>query len=267
MDYLVIDAFADAPFAGNPAAVVRLDRPDAIDDALRQSLAAEFNLSETAFVAPRADAAWALRWFTPVREVPLCGHATLAAACALRQWGAAKGPAVTFDTRHSGRLTCTFDGDLIGMDFPATPPTPASLPDAAAAVLGVAGPVHCVGATAMNLTLQLPDAGQVRDASPDLSRLRHWHDVGVTVTAAGDRPGCDFVSRFFAPRAGVDEDPVTGSAHCALGPHWAGRLGRCDLTGWQLSHRGGVVHVRVRGRRVELAGRAVVTLQDRCVAR
>jgi PhzF family phenazine biosynthesis protein len=260
LDYMVVDAFADGPFTGNPAAVVWLDRADAMDDATRQAVAGEFNLSETAYVVPRGGDVFELRWFTPAVEVALCGHATLAAAAAVRAWGRVSGEVVRFDTRQSGRLTCTFEGELICMDFPATPPTPAPLPERAAAVLGVAGPVVCAGATAMNLTLQLPDAAQVRAARPDLATLRAWHPVGVTITATADDGRHDIVSRFFAPAAGVDEDPVTGSAHCALGPYWAALLHKCELLARQASARGGTLRVRVAGDRVELAGCATVTM-------
>lgn len=258
--YLVIDAFADGPFTGNPAAVVWLERPSMIDDATRQRIAGEFNLSETAYLCPDGESeALGLRWFTPVREVPLCGHATLAAAEASRRWARASGPQIRFATL-SGELTCWFTDGQVRMDFPAMTPEPIRCPDDAAAVLGVPGPVRCVGTTPMNLTLQLPTAEQVRAARPDLGRLASWHEVGVTITASGDDGRCDFISRFFAPRAGVDEDPVTGSAHCSLGPFWAEQLGRTELIGHQCSARGGIVGVAVRGDRVELRGGAVVVM-------
>jgi PhzF family phenazine biosynthesis protein len=257
MDFLLIDAFADRPFTGNPAAVCWLDR-DRPDDLL-QSLAAEFNQAETAYLRPLGGGGFALRWFTPTREVPLCGHATLAAARALREWGrATAADVVRFETRWSGPLRCAFAGDEVAMDFPATPPAPADLPARAAEVLGVAGPVECVGATEMNLTLRLADAAQVETARPDLRALAAWHPVGVTVTAAGGGAPADFVSRFFAPAAGVDEDPVTGSAHCALAVYWAGELGKTQFLARQASRRGGWLKVRLMGERVELAGRTCV---------
>lgn len=258
--YLVIDAFADGPFTGNPAAVVRLEPDTAIDDSLRQRIAGEFNLSETAYVTPTPEpGVLGLRWFTPRREVPLCGHATLAAAEAATRWGLTSGGQVRFATL-SGELTCVLDDGAVRMDFPATLPQPAPCPPDAANVLGVDGPVRCLGTTAMNLTLQLTSAREVRAAQPDLVRLASWHDVGVTITAAGDDARYDFVSRFFAPRAGIAEDPVTGSAHCTLGPYWAAQLGKRDLVGRQCSPRGGTVGVRVHGDRVELRGQAAVVM-------
>jgi PhzF family phenazine biosynthesis protein len=259
MNFLLIDAFADRPFAGNPAAVVLLERA-APEDWL-QRLAMEFNQAETAYVLPRGGGGFDLRWFTPLREVPLCGHATLAAARAIAEWRLVdRAGVVRFITRQSGELRCTFEADeQIAMDFPATPPAPEKLPADAGAVLGVGGAVECIGSTAMNLTLRVADQGQVIAARPDLQRLAAWHPVGVTITAAGDEAGVDFVSRFFAPAAGVDEDPVTGSAHCALAVYWAKQLGKTQLCARQLSKRGGRLDLRLMGDRVQLRGRALVT--------
>jgi PhzF family phenazine biosynthesis protein len=259
--FVLVDAFAHAPFTGNPAAVVLLDG-EWPGDADLQALAMEFNQAETAYVRPRPDGGFDLRWFTPAREVVLCGHATLASAHALREWGAVTAEArVRFVTRSSGELTCAFDGRLITMDFPATPPAPAPVPDRAAAVLGVAGPVICVGSAPMNLTLRLPARAQVAAARPDLPVLASWHPIGVVVTAPGEADGVDFVSRFFAPAAGIDEDPVTGSAHCSLAVYWAAQLGRTTFTALQLSKRGGRLGVALRGDRVALSGQAVTTLR------
>ncbi len=257
---MVIDAFSIRPFRGNPAAVV-LTNAD-LSDEICQSIAAEFNLADTAFVLPLADGQFGLRWFTPTREVPLCGHATLASAHALWQWSAApEDGRIHFVTRHSGALTCqrTNDG-RIAVDFPATRPEAGPLPPMAAEVLAVSGPVTCVGATAMNLMLVLPDERQVRACNPNLGILAGWHQTGVIVTAAAMTPGIDFVSRFFAPQSGIPEDPVTGSAHCALAFYWADRLGKNTFIAHQLSTRGGELGVQLLGDRVELRGHAKTTM-------
>ena len=258
--YSVVDAFSARPFKGNPAAVVLLDGE--LPDDVCQSVAGEFNLAETAFVRPLPDGRFELRWFTPTREVPLCGHATLAAAHALWQWSVAKtGEPIQFETRHSGELVCTrCDDGKIAMNFPATRPVAVSLPSMAAEVLGVAGPVICAGTTAMNLMLVLPDEAQVRECRPKLEILAGWHETGVIVTAASETAGIDFVSRFFAPQSGIPEDPVTGSAHCALAVHWSERLGKTVFVARQLSVRGGELDVRLLGERVELRGHAVTTM-------
>ncbi|MGB8355912.1 MAG: PhzF family phenazine biosynthesis protein [Chthoniobacteraceae bacterium] len=263
--YLVVDAFSTRPFKGNPAAVVLLNNDPA--DAVCQSIAAEFNLAETAFVRPLADGRFSLRWFTPMREVPLCGHATLAAAHALWQRSVAQADeAIRFETRHSGELVCMRSGDgKIAMDFPATRPAAASLPSMAAEVLGVDGPVTCAGTTAMNLMLVLPDEVQVRNCRPKLEILAGWHETGVIVTAASVTEGADFVSRFFAPQSGIPEDPVTGSAHCALAVYWSGRLGKTAFVARQLSARGGELDVRLLGERVELRGHATTTMSGKLV--
>jgi PhzF family phenazine biosynthesis protein len=258
--YMVVDAFSPRPFRGNPAAVVLMNGE--LSDEIRQSIAAEFNLAETAFVQPQADGQFGLRWFTPIREVPLCGHATLASAHALWQWSAApEAGAVQFLTRHSGQLTCrrTKDG-RIAADFPATRPEASPLPPMASEVLAVSGPVTCAGVTAMNLMLVLPDEAQVRACRPNLEILAGWHKIGVIVTAAAMTSGIDFVSRFFAPQSGIPEDPVTGSAHCALAVYWAERLGKSTFVAHQLSTRGGDLGVRLLGDRVELCGHATTTL-------
>jgi len=265
MNFFLIDAFANHPFTGNPAAVVFLDRP-APDDWMR-SLAMEFNQAETAYISPRADGAFDLRWFTPLREVPLCGHATLAAARALQEWKLVdQGGVVRFITRKSGELRCTFAGDQIVMDFPATPPAPCELPADVERILGLRAPVRCVGTTVMNLTLALPNLEQVKSAKPDLRTLATWHPVGVTITAPGD-DGVDFVSRFFAPAAGIDEDPVTGSAHCALAVYWAGVLQKTDFVARQLSKRGGWLNVSLLADRVLLRGNAVISMRGTIDAR
>jgi PhzF family phenazine biosynthesis protein len=255
LDFMLIDAFADAAFTGNPAAVVRR----MLDDALMQKIAMEFNQAETAFVAPLADGRFSLRWFTPKAEVLLCGHATLATARALFEWGDVAGDRIAFATRSSGELACdrTADGTLT-LDFPATPPTPSPLPADANRVLGVDGTICCIGQTKMNLTLVLESESHVRAASPDMRALASWHPVGVTITARGSGE-VDFVSRFFAPAVGIDEDPATGSAHCVLTPFWGERLNRRSMTARQLSQRGATLRVALDGDRVKLGGGTVVT--------
>ncbi len=258
-----VDAFTDRAFSGNPAAVCLLDT--VVEAGWMQQVAAEMNLSETAFLFRRrceVPTAFDLRWFTPKVEVDLCGHATLASAHVLWATGelALDEPA-RFHTR-SGLLTSRRVGELIELDFPANPPAP--LPDAArmlealGAALGVV-PVslHRGGS---DLLVELAEAAQVAALVPDLRALAAVEARGVMVTAPGAE-GVDFVSRFFAPRVGVDEDPVTGSAHCALAPFWAARLGRETLRARQLSARGGALEVEVRGARVLLRGAAVSVLR------
>lgn len=247
-----VDAFTERPFAGNPAAVALLEAFPA-DERLQQ-VAAEMNLSETAFLVARADGGFDLRWFTPTVEVDLCGHATLAGAHVLWEAGSlAPGAEARFHTR-SGLLTARRTDGEIWMDFPAEPPEPVQALDGLAEALGQVP--SFVGRNRMDVLAELADAAAVRRLRPDLGRLATLSARGVIVTARGEA-GCDFVSRFFAPAAGVPEDPVTGSAHCALAPYWHGRLGRARLTGCQVSARGGRVEVEHRGRRVALGGQAV----------
>jgi len=247
----VVDAFTDRPFAGNPAAVCAFDAYP--DDARLSAIAREMNLSETAFGVRRADGDWDLRWFTPGAEVDLCGHATLATAHVLGL------PEVRFHTR-SGVLTArTGDDGWIDLDFPALPPAAADDVDVAglALVLGVA-PVG-VWRSRFDLLIELADGATVRSLRPRIDGLVAFGARGYIVTAAGDRAGIDIVSRFFAPAVGVPEDPVTGSAHCALAPFWAERLGRTELVAEQASARGGLLRLRLQGDRVVLSGRAVTT--------
>jgi PhzF family phenazine biosynthesis protein len=252
----LIDAFTDRPFAGNPAGVCL---PDGHPDHLwMQAIAAEMNQAETAFVRARPDGDWDLRWFTPTVEVDLCGHATLASAHALWETGrvAADRP-VRFQTR-SGPLTCTLNHGRIEMDFPAEPAAPVSDPMEEAFALGAA-PVF-VGRNRMDMLVVLATADEVRRLAPDLGEVAKIKARGVIVTARSDRPDADFVSRFFAPQSGVAEDPVTGSAHCCLGPYWRAELGKDQLMGYQASSRGGFVAVRCAGDRVILGGRAVTVV-------
>jgi PhzF family phenazine biosynthesis protein len=255
-----VDAFADRPFTGNPAAVCVMDGP--AGERWMQDVAMEMNLSETAFLH-RVDDGWSLRWFTPAVEVDLCGHATLASAHVLWQDGhLAAGEEARFHTR-SGLLTARAGGEWITLDFPAKPANAqVSAPEVAHALK--ATPVH-LAASAFDWIVELESEAQVRDLAPDLGVLRLLPARGVIVTARSSAEGVDFVSRFFAPRVGVDEDPVTGSAHCVLAPYWCGKLGRDELVGYQASRRGGTVRVRTRGDRVELSGRAVTTLRGTLV--
>jgi len=252
----LVDSFTDRPFAGNPAGVCL---PDAARDAnWMQAVAAEMNHAETAFLRPRPDGDWDLRWFTPTVEVDLCGHATLASAHALWETGRAdrKQP-IRFHTR-SGVLTCTTAGGRIEMDFPAEPATPVAAPAEEAFALG-ATPTF-VGRNRMDMLAVISSAEEVRQLAPDIGLVAKIKARGVIVTAKSDRPGWDFVSRFFAPQSGVAEDPVTGSAHCCLGPYWRDVLGKNELVGYQASKRGGTVSVRCAGDRVILGGAAVLTV-------
>ncbi|WP_026411483.1 PhzF family phenazine biosynthesis protein [Actinomadura oligospora] len=268
MRALVVDAFTERPFAGNPAGVCLMDGP--ADPGWMQRVAAELKHSETAFVRPLTgpdadpDADFELRWFTPLVEVTLCGHATLAASHALFSTGtAAPDRPLRFRTLHSGVLTVTpAPGGGLAMDFPACPPEEIVEPDGLSAALGV--PVAWTGRTSINDVLaEVADAKTVRTLTPDNARLGEIDARGVIITAAAE-PGADhdFVSRFFGARTlrGDGEDPVTGSAHCALSPFWAARLGRSDLTGYQASERGGYVRTELRGDRVVLTGGAVTVL-------
>jgi PhzF family phenazine biosynthesis protein len=258
-----VDAFADRPFAGNPAAVCILEVPR--DEPWMQAVAMEMNLSETAFLHPEQDG-WRLRWFTPVVEVELCGHATLAAAHALWEEGRlGPGETARFHTL-SGPLAAARDGEWIRMDFPAAPATVAPpLAATLGAALGGARPVWA-GRSRFDVLVELGGEDEVRALRPDPERLRAVDARGVICTARAAGGDHDFVSRFFAPRVGVDEDPVTGSAHCVLAPYWAERLGRDALVGYQASRRGGTVRVEVAGDRVRLSGRAVTVLRGELLA-
>jgi PhzF family phenazine biosynthesis protein len=250
-----VDAFASAVFTGNPAAVCPLD--SFLDDAVLQAVAAENNLSETAFLVDRGDR-YDLRWFTPEAEVDLCGHATLAAAQVVFTRLAPGRTEVAFETR-SGRLTVRLlpestGGGLLEMDFPALPAKPVPTPETLLRALG-RPPVEVL-AMRENYLAVYQDEGAVRSLAPDFALLKTAERNGVIVTAAGSGAGVDFVSRYFAPRVGIPEDPVTGSAHSTLVPYWAGRLGKDVLHARQLSRRGGELFCRHLGDRVAIAGRA-----------
>jgi PhzF family phenazine biosynthesis protein len=252
-----VDAFTAEPFRGNPAAVCVLeaDRPDA----WMRAVAREMNLSETAFLRRSGDG-WSLRWFTPAVEVDLCGHATLASAHVLWEDGfAGTAEALRFVTR-SGELRAKRENGAIVLDVPARAATRNAPPAGLLNALGAADVVD-VAYNRMDWLVELRDADAVRGLAPDLTALRRIDARGVIVTARADDGEHDFVSRFFAPAVGVDEDPVTGSAHCCLAPWWAERLGRTELAGYQASARGGTVRVRLRNERVDLIGRAVTVLR------
>lgn len=259
-----VDAFTDRPFAGNPAAVVLLE--EFPSDERLQRLAAQINLSETAYAHPLsqgAEADWALRWFTPTSEVRLCGHATLATAHVLRGAGQLASP-VRFATL-SGVLTAGEDAaGRLTLDSPTAPLTRAEIPEKIGAALGglsVSSAWH-TGENVGDLLLEVPDEAEVRALTPRHDQLGRYGDRGVIVTAAADpEAGYDFVSRCFYPNYGVPEDPVTGSAHTALAPFWAERLGRKQLVGLQASARTGLVHAQVHGERTTLAGDAVTVMQ------
>jgi PhzF family phenazine biosynthesis protein len=251
-----VDAFTDRPFAGNPAAVCVLPAP--ADAAWMQDVAREMNLSETAFLIRRQDG-FDLRWFTPAVEVDLCGHATLASAHVLWEDGhLAPGAQARFHTK-SGLLTADRRGAWIELDFPATRAEPALAPAGLFEALHVTP--RFVGRSRFDYLLEVDGEDTVQNVRPDFGALAHVDARGVIVTSRAATDGYDFVSRFFAPRAGVPEDPVTGSAHCALAPYWSAKLGTPDLVGYQASARGGVVRTRLAGDRVILGGQAVTVLR------
>lgn len=263
----IVDAFTDRPFAGNPAAVVIVDRDDQPDESWMQQVAAEMNLSETAFVQPRAAGGFALRWFTPAAEVELCGHATLASAHVLFTTGRAPtDQPIAFHTRYRGELVCQRNAaGWIEMDFPADPAAPADPPSELAALVGP--PIVAAGRSRYDWLIELPDPDAVRTFQIDFPALAAIDMRGLIVTAQDDSPGeFDFLSRFFAPRYRINEDPVTGSAHCVLGPWWADRLARDRLLAHQASPRGGTLQLHVRDPRITLAGQAATITEGTLLA-
>lgn len=256
MRIYTVDSFTDQFFKGNPAGVCLLDNP--APDAWMQALAAEMRHSETAFLlGGEAGEPYSLRWFTPATEVALCGHATLATAHVLYSTGTAP-ETLKFATK-SGILAVTRDETgLITMDFPAKPLEETDPPEGLTEALGVTP--RWAGKNVWDYLVEVESEDAVRAVSPDFPALAAVDARGVIVTAPSARPGVDYVSRFFAPRVGVPEDPVTGSAHCALAPYWTAKLGPATLLGEQLSERGGTIRTTVRGDRVELSGRAVTVL-------
>ncbi|MFI1360853.1 PhzF family phenazine biosynthesis protein [Streptomyces sp. NPDC020898] len=261
----IVDAFADRPFTGNPAGVLLLDTFP--DDTRLQRIALEVNHAETAFahrLPEGGEADWALRWFTPAAEVAMCGHATLATAHVLRTTGAHTGPdPVRFATRSGVLLASPGEDGSITLDFPTAPLTRVEPPAGVAEALG-AEPLTCfdTGPNMGDLLIEVADEKTVLGLAPDLKSLATHSERGIIATARADDPaeGYDFVSRCFFPRIGVDEDPVTGSAHTALAPYWSERLGRPGLTGLQASARTGLVRTELRGDRTLLTGRAITTI-------
>jgi predicted PhzF superfamily epimerase YddE/YHI9 len=255
-----VDAFAREPFRGNPAAVCLLEGQGSRSQEWMQSVAAEMNLAETAFIERRDDG-FGLRWFTPTVEVDLCGHATLASAHVLWEEGEDSSRLV-FHTR-SGRLAAERTEAGIRLDFPADPVSPVDPPPGLAAILGAAPVATAQGRSF--LLCELADATTVRALAPDIAGITALDAGGVIVTAPGEGDA-DFVSRFFVPKFGIDEDPVTGAAHCCLAPYWEKRLGRARLVGYQASARGGFVGVEVGGDRVLLTGQAVTVVRGHLLA-
>jgi predicted PhzF superfamily epimerase YddE/YHI9 len=254
-----IDAFTDHPFAGNPAAVCVL--PEVKPDSWMQKVALEMNLSETAFLLRENDG-FRLRWFTPAVEVDLCGHATLASSHALWEEGYLKPTEQARYFTRSGLLTATKKGNWIEMDFPSEPPH-STEPDPA--LRGLEADWKWVGKNRLDYIVELNSEAVVRGLRPDLKVLSALGARGVIVTSKSDSAEYDFISRYFGPGAGIDEDPVTGSAHCCLGPYWEEKLNKSEFVAYQASARGGVVKVRVAGDRVFLGGQAVTVLKGELI--
>jgi predicted PhzF superfamily epimerase YddE/YHI9 len=256
-DIFQVDAFAERPFSGNPAGVCVLARQ--APEKWMQAVAGEMNVAETAFLVRRDDGAYDLRWFTPTIEVDLCGHATLASAHIL--WEERHVPAgerARFQTK-SGSLVAWREGDTIRMDFPSEPVSESAPPEAL--IQGLGASFRFAGRNRMDWLVEVADEASVLAVRPTLAAIAALGVRGVIVTAVSSSPERDFVSRFFAPAAGVDEDPVTGSAHCALSPYWSRKLGKPALIGYQASARGGTVECTLAGDRVVLGGRAVTVLR------
>ncbi|MGW3108049.1 PhzF family phenazine biosynthesis protein [Streptomyces sp. NPDC001100] len=266
----IVDAFTDRPFAGNPAGVVLLDAFPEGDDWL-QKVALEVNHAETAFAHPLPEggaADWALRWFTPATEVAMCGHATLATAHVLHTTGVHEGP-VRFTTRSGVLIATPAPDGSITLDFPTAPLTPVQIPEGVAEALGAeALTAFDTGPNIRDLVVELADEKTVVGLAPDHKALAAYSERGIIATARAEDPtrGYDFVSRCFFPNVGIDEDPVTGSAHTALAPYWSERLGSTVLTGLQASPRSGLVHTELRGGRTLLTGRAVTVIDGELLA-
>jgi PhzF family phenazine biosynthesis protein len=265
----IVDAFTDRPFAGNPAGVLLLDAFP--DDAWLQNVAVEVNHAETAFahrLPEGGDADWALRWFTPATEVAMCGHATLATAHVLHTTGAHEGP-VRFATLSGVLIATPHEDGAITLDFPTAPLTRVEIPDGVAEALG-AEPLTAfdTGPNIGDLVIEVADEKTVLGLTPDHKALARYSERGIIATAHAEDPsrGYDFVSRCFFPNVGIDEDPVTGSAHTALAPYWSERLGRAGLTGLQASRRSGLVRTELRGDRTLLTGHAVTVIEGELLA-
>lgn len=251
-----VDAFTDTPFKGNPAAVCVL--PQAGDEHWMQNLATEMNLSETAFLVQQDDG-YRLRWFTPAIEVDLCGHATLASAHILWETGLLAADREARFFTHSGLLTAARRGDWIQLDFPSEPENTAEAPEKLDEALGVSATY--VGKNRFDYLVEVESEDLVRNLAPDFPLLSAISSRGFMVTSRSDAAEFDFISRFFAPAFGINEDPVTGSAHCCLGPYWAEKLNKTELTAYQASPRGGIVRVHVGQERVYLLGKAVTVMR------
>ena len=251
-----VDSFTNRPFAGNPAGVCILPKP--ADVGWMLNVAREMNLAETAFLVKQRDG-YDLRWFTPTVEVDLCGHATLASAHVLWEEGHLKPDAQARFHTKSGLLTADRRDSLIELDFPLTPVSPAPSPPGLAEALGATP--QFIGRSKFDYLVELEDEATVRQLDPDLGAVSRVKARGVIVTSRADKDQYDFVSRFFAPQSGVPEDPVTGSAHCALAPYWGARLGKKELMAFQASARGGELRLRLDGDRVRLGGQAVTVLR------
>lgn len=262
---LVVDAFTDRPFSGNQAGVCLLREGQRPSEEWMQSLAAEMNYAETAFVEPRG-ASFGLRWFTPAKEVPLCGHATLAAAHVLWERGLAPaGKPIQFDTK-SGRLTCTRGPDGITMDFPTDLPIERAAPAGLFVALGCSPAPVFEGKALSNLMVVLPGEAAVRAIAPDFTALKAFSPTWAYIVTAPAADGRGYVVRYFAPAWGIDEDPATGSIACTLGPYWSQRLGRAQVEARQLSRRGAQMVVRPEGARTFITGKAVITVDGRLAA-
>jgi PhzF family phenazine biosynthesis protein len=256
-----VDAFTNRPFAGNPAGVCVLPQPK--DDDWMQNVAKEMNLSETAFLLRQDDGSYSLRWFTPATEVPLCGHATLASAFVLWERGYLQPEQTAQFHTLSGLLTAKRAGEWIELDFPMQVPAESEIPADLITALGTK-PKY-VGETHSNYLVELDSEEIVRNLQPDFSLLKTFSVQGVIVTSQATTPEYDFVSRYFAPHVGIDEDPVTGSAHCCLASYWRDRLGKDNFLAYQASARGGVIKVTCKGDRVLLGGQAVLVLRGELV--
>lgn len=253
----VVDAFTSTPFSGNPAGVCILDVP--LTDATMQMVAREMNHAETAFYLKTYDGKHSLRWFTPAKEVDLCGHATLATVHVLAEQGLLDENGITFSTR-SGELHCTVTGGMIELDFPTIPLEVATQPEGLFAALGVEGVFHGTTSTMHSCLIEVADEESVRNLEPDMAALRRLEPETFIVTTKGSGE-YDFISRMFAPKLGIDEDPVTGMAHCIMSRFWAGKLGKKEFTAYQASRRGGTVSVTYSGERTQLRGTAVTVLE------
>lgn len=255
-----VDAFTEKPFSGNPAAVCILPGP--CIPTWMQNVAKEMNLSETAFLYKQEDG-FHLRWFTPVAEVDLCGHATLASAHILWETGLLNSKEQARFLTRSGLLMAEMREDQIELNFPANPDEPASAPPGLLEALGITP--QYVGRSKFDYLIEGDSEESVRKIRPDFTLLKTVPVRGISVTSLATSPGYDFISRFFAPRVGVNEDPVTGSVHCTLGPFWSKKLGKNEFIAYQASERGGVLRIRVAGDRVYLGGRAVTILRGELI--